>query len=173
MTMMHNPAHPGEVLREWIPEDMTVGQAAEADAVILTCATLGPAVDELEHAAVPIVRADRALAAAATKAGRRIAVLCAVESSLNPNRQLFEEHVSDRGATIKIVHVTSVWALYQGGCLDSCYAAIAAAADKAYDAGATVVALAHPWMAPAANLVRGKRRPLHSADAALRAVMER
>lgn len=30
MTMMHNPAHPGEVLREWIPEEMTVGQAAEA-----------------------------------------------------------------------------------------------------------------------------------------------
>lgn len=30
MAMMHNPAHPGEVLREWIPEDMTVEQAAEA-----------------------------------------------------------------------------------------------------------------------------------------------
>jgi addiction module HigA family antidote len=26
---MFNPAHPGEVLREWIPEDMTVTKAAE------------------------------------------------------------------------------------------------------------------------------------------------
>ena len=25
---MHNPAHPGEVLREWIPETMTATQAA-------------------------------------------------------------------------------------------------------------------------------------------------
>ncbi|HEX5674815.1 MAG TPA: HigA family addiction module antitoxin, partial [Azonexus sp.] len=25
---MHNPAHPGEVLREWIPESMTVTTAA-------------------------------------------------------------------------------------------------------------------------------------------------
>jgi addiction module HigA family antidote len=25
---MHNPAHPGEVLREWIPENMTVTMAA-------------------------------------------------------------------------------------------------------------------------------------------------
>jgi addiction module HigA family antidote len=25
---MHNPAHPGEVLREWLPEDMTVPPAA-------------------------------------------------------------------------------------------------------------------------------------------------
>ena len=28
MSRMHNPAHPGEVLHEWIPEDMTVTQAA-------------------------------------------------------------------------------------------------------------------------------------------------
>ncbi|MDR5777284.1 HigA family addiction module antitoxin [Caballeronia sp. LZ002] len=30
MSRMHNPAHPGEVLREWIPEGITVSQAAEA-----------------------------------------------------------------------------------------------------------------------------------------------
>ena len=29
MSRMHNPAHPGEVLREWIPETMTVTQAAK------------------------------------------------------------------------------------------------------------------------------------------------
>lgn len=29
MSRMHNPAHPGEVLREWIPEGITVTVAAE------------------------------------------------------------------------------------------------------------------------------------------------
>ncbi len=29
MSRMHNPAHPGEVLREWLPEKMTVTQAAK------------------------------------------------------------------------------------------------------------------------------------------------
>lgn len=29
MSRMHNPAHPGEALREWIPEEMTVTTAAE------------------------------------------------------------------------------------------------------------------------------------------------
>ncbi|SOD19362.1 HigA family addiction module antitoxin [Nitrosomonas ureae] len=29
MSRMHNPAHPGEVLREWLPEGMTVTHAAE------------------------------------------------------------------------------------------------------------------------------------------------
>lgn len=28
MARMHNPAHPGEVLREYLPENMTVGEAA-------------------------------------------------------------------------------------------------------------------------------------------------
>ena len=30
MSRMYNPPHPGEVLREWIPEEMTVTQVAEA-----------------------------------------------------------------------------------------------------------------------------------------------
>lgn len=30
MSRMHNPAHPGEVLREWLPEGMSVTKAAEA-----------------------------------------------------------------------------------------------------------------------------------------------
>lgn len=30
MSRMHNPPHPGEVLREWIPEEMTVTEAASA-----------------------------------------------------------------------------------------------------------------------------------------------
>ena len=29
MSRMHNPAHPGEVLREWIPEGVTVTAAAD------------------------------------------------------------------------------------------------------------------------------------------------
>lgn len=29
MSNMHNPAHPGEILREWLPEEMTVTQAAK------------------------------------------------------------------------------------------------------------------------------------------------
>lgn len=143
--------------------------AAEADAVILTCATLGPVVDQIGHTAVPIVRADRALAAAAGRAGGKIAVVCAVESAIESTRRLFEEHIDNAGASVEMVHVAPVWALYQSGDLAGSLAAAAAAADEAYEAGATVVAFAHPWMAAAVSLVRGKR-PLHSADAVLRAV---
>ena len=30
MSRMHNPPHPGAVLREWLPDDMTVTEAAAA-----------------------------------------------------------------------------------------------------------------------------------------------
>lgn len=30
MSKMHNPAHPGEVLRQWLPQEMTVTEAAQA-----------------------------------------------------------------------------------------------------------------------------------------------
>ena len=146
--------------------------AADSDAVIVSCATLGPVVDQLQDAAVPIVRADRALAAAAANGGGKIAVLCAVASTIEANRRLFEEHIVIAGTLVEIVHVEPVWTLYQSGDIAGSHAAAAAAADEAYEAGATVVAFAHPWMAPAASLVRAKQRPLHSADAALRAVVK-
>ena len=36
MSRIHNPAHPGEVLRDWLPEDMTVTEAAKVSRVALS-----------------------------------------------------------------------------------------------------------------------------------------
>ncbi|WP_454874394.1 arylsulfatase [Paraburkholderia xenovorans] len=147
--------------------------AAHSDAVILTCATLGPAVADIGHSPVPIVRADIALAAAAAEAGGKIVVLCAAESAVESTRKLFVEQASGNNASVEVVHLPEVWALFKAGALDACLAAIALAADDAYEAGATVVAFAHPWMAPGADLVRKGRRPLDSPSAALRAAAQR
>lgn len=46
-----------------------------ADAVIVTCATLGPAVDSFESPPVPIIRVDAALAKAAAKSGKNRALM--------------------------------------------------------------------------------------------------
>jgi hypothetical protein len=146
--------------------------AADADAVILTCATLGPAVSDIEHPPVPIVRADAALASAATSVGGRIIVLCAAEPAIEPTRRLFEQHANKDSASVAIIHVAQVWELFKGGDFDACLAATARSADEAYEAGATVVAFAHPWMAPAAHLVGKGRQPVDSAHAALQAVMQ-
>ncbi|MCI3206522.1 MULTISPECIES: arylsulfatase [Pandoraea] len=148
--------------------------AAEADAVILTCATLGAAADSIAHPPVPIVRADVALAVEANRIGGKIVVLCAVESTIEPNRQLFKQYASDRTTSIDVVLVEHAWTLFSSGNAGEareCYARIAAAANDAFDAGADVVAYAHPWMAAALDLADDDRRPLDSAHAALRTVL--
>ncbi|RDK00294.1 arylsulfatase [Paraburkholderia lacunae] len=152
--------------------DCLLELAAGSDAVILTCATLGPAVSDIEHPPVPIVRADAALASAAASIGGKIIVLCAAESAVEPTRSLFEQYANKERASVSINHVAQVWELFKSGDLDACLAATGRAADEAYQAGATVVAFAHPWMAPAARLVGKGRHPLDSAHTALQAVMQ-
>ncbi len=149
--------------------------AAEADVVILTCATLGAAADDIQSPPVPIVRADVALAVEANRMGGKIAVLCAVESTIEPTRQLFERHATDKTTSIDVILVERAWALFTSGNANDareCYAVIAAAANDAFDAGADVVAYAHPWMAAALDLADKDRRPLDSAHAALRTAMQ-
>jgi len=153
--------------------------AAHADAVIVTCATLGPAVAEIGEASAPIVRADTALAtwaAESVQAGGKIAVLCAAEVAIEPNRRLFTQYASESATSVEIIHVPQVWALFKSGDMNACFSAIASAANDAYAAGATVVAFAHPWMAPAASVpteAANGTLPLDSVRAALRAAMRR
>lgn len=149
--------------------------AVDADVVILTCATLGAAADDIEHPPVPIVRADVALAVEANRIGGKITVLCAVESTVNPNRKLFAQHASDTTVSIDVVLVERAWALFSNGNADDareCHALVAAAANHAFDAGADVVVYAHPWMMAALDLANDDRRPLDSVHAALRTVMQ-
>jgi hypothetical protein len=72
---------------------------ADADAVLLTCSTLGPAVAEAAATtSVPLLRVDGALARQAVRDGGKIVVLCAVETTLEPSRHLFEEAARVTGA---------------------------------------------------------------------------
>jgi hypothetical protein len=168
--VQHAGTFPAELMQE--TTGCLLALAADADVVILTCATLGPAADEIEGSPIPIVRADAALAAAATKMGDKVVVLCAVESAIEPTRRLFARHASDTATSVEIIHVEQVWALFTNNHLDECFAAIAVAANDAYEAGATVVAYAHPWMAPAVHLAREGTQPLDSAHAALHTAMQ-
>ncbi|WGS52717.1 arylsulfatase [Paraburkholderia sp. D15] len=146
--------------------------ASDADAVVLTCAMLGPAVAKLGASPAPVLRADLALAAAAVENGTRIVVLCAAESALESNRKLFGEYASHRHASVAVVHLPQVWDLFKAGDFDACHAAIATAAHDAYRDGADAVAFAHPWMAPAVQRFDASKRPLDSAHAVIGAVMK-
>ncbi len=92
--------------------DLTAG----ADAVLLTCSTLGPAAEAASpDAAVPVLRVDAALAAEAVKAGGRVVVLCAVETTVAPTRCLFEAAARATGAEIDVAVVPQAWEAFKAG----------------------------------------------------------
>jgi len=141
--------------------------AGDADAVLLTCSTLGPSVARAS-APVPVLRVDEALARSAVAGGGRVVVLCAVETTLEPSRALFERHAARSGAHVETRLVPGAWAAFRAGEADRYLELIGAAADAAFAEGADVVALAQASMAGAAALCRNGT-PLTSPAAGLAA----
>jgi len=143
----------------------------EADAVVLTCSTLGPVVDGLSPGAA-ILRTDQALAFAAAQAGGNIAVLCAVETTLEPTTRLFQQAAQFTSASVDVQWVPGAWALFKAGDLDGYLAVIANAADRAYRNGASTVVLAQASMSGAAARVTAGPPPLNSPTAGLSAALQ-
>ena len=138
--------------------------AEQADAVVLTCSTLGPAIETLHSTRVPILRTDEALAATALKAVGKVVVLCAVQTTVEPTSRLFH--------TAEVQLLPGAWDLFKAGDIDGYLATIAKAADRAYTAGASVVVLAQASMSGAAARVTAGPPPLTSASAGLAAALE-
>ncbi len=137
----------------------------EADAVLLTCSTLGPSIAAAEgRAAVPVLRVDEALAREAVRRGGMVVALCAAESTVAPTSDLFEAALAaaDTAARVEVHLVEGAWAAFKAGDLGRYHRMIAAAADRAAEEGATCVALAQASMAEAARLSRSPRPPLTS-----------
>jgi hypothetical protein len=146
--------------------------AGGADAVVLTCSTLGPAVDGIDAASGgPIMRADAALATTAAQYVGKIMVLCAVETTLGPTSALFSHAVRHSQATVEVKLVSDAWLLFKAGELEGYLAKIADAADQAYADGASIVVLAQASMSKAVGLVSKGPRPLDSATAGITAAL--
>ncbi|GAA1885725.1 aspartate/glutamate racemase family protein [Streptomyces durmitorensis] len=164
--------HPGLPLRHLVHEDLLARARAEgpdavaddiqellvaavaegAGVVLCTCSTIG-AVTEARAAAVgiPLVRVDRPMAAAAVAAGRSVAVVATLESTLGPTRALVEEEAARAGRTVDVttVLVEGAWERFEAGDGEGHLRLIADAVD-ALD-GVDSVVLAQASMAGAAD----------------------
>lgn len=145
--------------------------AQHADAVLLTCSTLGPSIEPISTQ-VPILRADEALAFEAVQPGAKVVVLCAVETTLEPTSTLFHKAAQRSSATVDVRFVPTAWDLFKAGDIEGYLALIAEAADRAYFEGASIVALGQASMGGAASRVTAGPRPLTSASAGLRAALK-
>ncbi|EPT7064301.1 glutamate racemase [Cronobacter turicensis] len=119
----------------------------DADVVLLTCSTLGPAADFLAQDP-GIMRVDRALAQAAATAGQPVMVLCAAPTTLHPTAALFRATLAPT-TPLGVEIIPEAWALFQSGQHEAFHQRIAQAAEQAFARGAGCVALAQASMAGA------------------------
>ena len=98
-----------------------------ADVIVCTCSTIGAAAESVPGIGVPVLRVDRPMAAAAVAAGRRIAVVAALESTLAPTAELLQEESARVGCApmITLRPCLAAWDRWEDGDLDGYHRAIA------------------------------------------------
>ncbi|MFJ3801190.1 aspartate/glutamate racemase family protein [Streptomyces sp. NPDC090088] len=129
--------------------------AANADvrAVLCTCSTIGEVAERAAaEVAVPVVRGDRPMAAAAVAAGPRVTVLATVESTLAPTLALIEDEArrANRPVRARAQLVPDAWTRFEAGDTEGCARLVATTADTV--TGTDVIVLAQASMTPAADL---------------------
>ena len=78
--------------------------AGNADAVLVTCSTLGEAVDALRPSTpVPLFRIDRGMVEEAVRRARRIGVLATLSTTLEPTSRLIEATAAATGREVTMV----------------------------------------------------------------------
>jgi Asp/Glu/hydantoin racemase len=79
-------------------------EAAGADAVMVTCSSIGPGVSLAQSLFdLPVIRIDEAMAEVAVRIGRRIGVAATLRTTLEPTIELLKAKASENGRTIEIV----------------------------------------------------------------------
>jgi len=82
---------------------ITSAEAGGADYILVTCSSIGPAVEaSAPFCAVPVLRVDQPMADAAVAAGRRIGVIATLPTTLNPTSDLVRRRAIVAGRTIEL-----------------------------------------------------------------------
>jgi hypothetical protein len=147
------------------------GLSHEADAVVLTCSTVGPSVVPARRlTSKPVLRVDEALAQQAVGSKGKLVVLYAVQTTLKPSRQLFSGAGALSENTIYKL-VDGAWDAFKSGDISQYNNLVARAADAIFENGEVTVAFAQASMSGAAALC-SKGVPLISPIAGLNAARQ-
>lgn len=78
-------------------------EMAGADFVVVTCSSIGAAVEAgAQKAQVPVLRVDRPMADKAVRTGRRIGVIATLRTTLEPTTDLVRRRAADAGEQAQI-----------------------------------------------------------------------
>lgn len=126
-----------------------------ADVVVCTCSTVGGVAEEVgARRGLDVIRVDRPMAEVAVAGGRRIAVVAAVESTIEPTVALLTDVArrGERDVDVTVHVVEGAWSAFEAGDQDG-YIALIVEALPAIASSVDVVVLAQASMAAAAGMV--------------------
>ena len=79
-------------------------EEAGADAILVTCSSIGPAVEAARpFINIPVLRVDEPMADEAVRTGRRIGVIATLSTTLKPTVNLIKARAAAQGREIEIV----------------------------------------------------------------------
>ncbi len=82
---------------------ITSAEAGGADYILVTCSSIGPAVEAAApFAAVPVLRVDQPMADLAVRTGRRIGVIATLPTTLNPTTDLVRRRAAVAGKSVEV-----------------------------------------------------------------------
>lgn len=135
---------------------------AGAGAVVVTCSSLGPAVDAAKpFCTVPLFRIDEGMAQAAVALGPRIGVLATLRTTLDPTSDLIRRSATQAGQPCTVIARLAEGAFQKLGSGDTAgHDAMVAQSLRDLAATADVIVLAQASMARALALVQDALHPL-------------
>lgn len=78
-------------------------EAGGADHILVTCSSIGPAVEAAApFCTVPVLRVDQPMADRAVQTGRRIGVIATLPTTLNPTKDLVQRRAAAAGKSIEL-----------------------------------------------------------------------
>lgn len=109
-----------------VVDQVGLAERAGAEAILVTCSSIGPAVELAARlTAVPVIRVDQAMAEQAVATGGRIGVLATLATTLGPTVDLVERQAAEAGRSV------ALRSLVCPGAFDALMAGDAAAHDAA------------------------------------------
>jgi Asp/Glu/hydantoin racemase len=85
-------------------DQIASAETAGADAVLVTCSSIGPGVALARQLFdIPVMRIDDAMAEAAVRQARRIGVLATLRTTLDPTTALLREKAVEAGREVELV----------------------------------------------------------------------
>lgn len=86
-----------------VAEHIRSAEAAGADQILVTCSSIGPAVDTAGSlAGVPVLRVDQPMADRAVLTGRRVGVIATLATTLGPTADLIRRRATAAGREIEL-----------------------------------------------------------------------